>query len=296
MKGRHRLVARSLLVIALAIAAASPAFAGTDQVTLILNAPDNAGTPRNYRAIKNLGASGSGQFSAKELDAVRARTGGRPLVVLDLRQESHGFVDGTAVSWFGARDAANGGKSAEQIGRDESALLAGVAGEQTVTVQKVTGKTADRTIGETKPVELPVQTVQSEEDVVRAAGGGYVRVYAADYQPFTDEQVDQLAGFWQTRPADAWVHVHCAAGQGRTTQALVMFDMLENATTTSLRDIVDRQHDAGGINVLPAKSTPDWRHDGEVARARLVRRFYEYAKEHPRGEGETWSSWSARNP
>jgi len=296
MKGRHRLVARSLLVIGLAIAAASPAFAGTDQVTLILNAPDKAGTPRNYRAIKDLAASGSGQFSAKQLDAVRERTGGRPLVVLDLRQESHGFVDGTAVSWFGTRDAANSGKSAEQISRDESALLAGVAGQPTVTVQKVTDQNEDRDIKASKPIDLPAQTVQSEEDVVRAAGGAYVRVHAADYQPFTDEQVDQLVGFWHTRPADAWVHVHCAAGQGRTTQALVMFDALENATTTSLQDIVDRQKDAGGTNVLSTKSTPAWRHDGEVARARLVRRFYEYAKEHPRGAGETWSSWSARNP
>lgn len=296
MKGRHRLLARSLLVIGLAIAVASPAFAGTDQATLILNAPDKAGPPRNYRAIKSLGASGSGQFSAKELDAVRKRTGGRAFIVLDLRQESHGFLDGTAISWFGARDAANSGKSSDQISMDESALLAGLAGQPTVTVQKVTGKTEDRDIGETKPVELPGRSVQSEDDVVRAAGGGYVRVYAADYQPFTDEQVDQLVGFWQTRPAGSWVHVHCAAGQGRTTQALVLFDMLENAGTTSLQDIVDRQKDAGGINVLSTKSTPAWRRDGEVARARLVRRFYDYAKEHRRGEGETWSSWSARNP
>lgn len=72
--------------------------------------------------------------------------------------------------------------------------------------------------------------------------------------------------------------------------------MLENASRTSLQHIVDRQQDAGGIDVLAAKTTPAWRHDAEVARGRLVRRLYEYATEHPRGEGETWSSWSARNP
>jgi hypothetical protein len=39
MKGRHGLLVRSLLVIGLTIAVASPAFAGTDpdQATLILN-------------------------------------------------------------------------------------------------------------------------------------------------------------------------------------------------------------------------------------------------------------------
>jgi hypothetical protein len=143
-----------------------------------------------------------------------------------------------------------------------------------VTVQKVTDQNEDRDIKASKPIDLPAQTVQSEDDVVRAGGAGYVRVHAAD----------------------SWVHVHCAAGQGRTTHALVMFDALENATTTSLQDIVDRRKDAGGTNMLSTKSTPAWRHDGEVARANLVRRFYQYAKEHPRGEGETWSSWSARNP
>jgi protein-tyrosine phosphatase len=75
-----------------------------------------------------------------------------------------------------------------------------------------------------------------------------------------------------------------------------LFDMRESAGTANLQDIVDRQNDAGGIDLLSAKKTPPWRHDGEVARGRLVRRFYEYAKRHPRGEGETWSSWSARNP
>ena len=295
MTRTHRLVARSLLAIGLVIAAASPALAGTDQGTLILNAPDKAGTPRNYRAIKNLDASGSGQFSAKELDVVRERAGDRLLTVLDLRQESHGFVGGTAVSWFGARDAANNGKAPDQIGNDESALLAGLASQTEITVQKVTGKSEDRAIGDSKPVRLPVPSVQNEQAVVGTSGGGYPRVYAADYQAFTDEQVDQLVAFWQSRPPGGWVHVHCAAGQGRTTQALVLFDALENASTTSLQDIVDRQKDAGGINVLSTKSTPAWRRDGEVARVRLVRRFYEYAKQHPRGEGETWSSWAARN-
>ena len=296
MTRTHRIVARSLLAIGLVIAAASPALAGTDQGTLILNAPDKSGTPRNYRAIKNLDASGSGQFSANELDVVRERAGGRPLTVLDLRQESHGFVGGTAVSWFGARDAANNGKAPVQIVNDESALLAGLASQTEITVQKVTGKSEDRAIGDSKPVRLPVPSVQNEQAVVGTSGAGYARVYAADYQAFTDEQVDQLVAFWQSRPPGGWVHVHCAAGQGRTTQALVLFDALENASTTSLQDIVDRQKDAGGINVLSTKSTPAWRHDGEVARVRLVRRFYEYAKEHPRGQGERWSSWAARNP
>ena len=217
-------------------------------------------------------------------------------MVLDLRQESHGFVGGTAVSWFGIRNAANSGKSGDQISRDESDLLAGLTGHTTITVKEVTSKSTDRAIEDSKDVQLPVDGVRSEEDLVRAAGAGYVRVYAADYMPFTNDEVDQLVTFWQSRPAGSWLHVHCAAGDGRTTQALGLFDMLENADTVSLKHIVDRQHDLGGPALLSVNSKTSWRKDAAIARAKLLRRFYEYAKEHPRGEGETWSSWAARNP
>ena len=205
----RRVAAKSLLIIGLAIAIASPVFATPDQATLIINAHDKSGLPRNYRAtsdvskldgnkalgtgLDKLQASASGQFSAKGLAALLQRAGGRPVVVLDLRQESHGFVGGTAVSWFGVRNAANNGKSADQIGRDESDLLSGLTGQTTITVKEVTSKSSDRAIEHSKDVQLPVDGVQNEEDLVRAAGANYVRVYAADYMPFTNEEVDQLS-------------------------------------------------------------------------------------------------------
>jgi hypothetical protein len=311
MRGRRAAVAIAF-VVGFAIALATPAFAGSDQGTLIINAPDKSGLPRNFRStsdvskldgnkklaagLEKLQASASGQFSAKGFNAVVQRAGGRPVVVLDLRQESHGFVSGTAVSWFGVRNAANSGKSGDQISRDESDLLAGLTGQTTITVKEVTSKSTDRAIEESKDVQLPVDGVRSEEDLVRATGAAYARVYAGDYMPFTTEEVDQLVTFWQNRPADSWLHLHCAAGDGRTTQALALFDMLENAGTVSLKNIVDRQHQLGGTDLLAVNSKTSWRRDAAIARATLVRRFYQYAKEHPRGEGETWSSWAARNP
>jgi hypothetical protein len=308
----RRVAAKSLLIAGLVIAIASPAFAAPDEATLIINAHDKSGLPRHYRAtsdvskldgneelaagLDKLHASASGQFSAKGFAALLRRAGGRPVVVLDLRQESHGFVGGTAVSWFGVRNAANTGKSGDQISRDESDLLAGLTGHTTITVKEVTSKSTDRAIEDSKDVQLPGDGVRGEEDLVHAAGADYMRVYAADYMPFTNDEVDQLVTFWQSRLADSWLHVHCAAGDGRSTQALALFDMLENADTVSLRNIVDRQHELGGTALLSVNSKTSWRKDAAIARAKLVRRFYRYAKEHPRGEGETWSSWSARNP
>jgi inositol hexakisphosphate len=308
----RRVVAIALLGAGSVVATALPALAGPDQGTLIINAHDKAGVPRHFRStsdpsgldgdqklavgLDKLQASGSGQFSAKGFDAVVKRAGGRPLVVLDLRQESHGFVGGTPVSWFGVRNASNSGKSADQINRDESELLTGVAGQTTVTVKEVTSKSTDRAITDSKDVQLPVESVRNEEDFVHGAGAAYTRVYAQDYQPFTNEEIDQLVAFWQSRPPGSWLHVHCAAGDGRTTQALALFDMLENAGTVTLKNIAARQHQLGGSDLFAVDSKTSWRRDAAIARATLLRRFYEYAKEHPRGERETWSSWAARTP
>jgi hypothetical protein len=148
--------------------------ARADDVKLIISAPDKAGLPRDYRstsATSKLGAddpavgleqlrvSASGQFPAQGLTAILARAGGGPVVVLDLRQESHGFVGGTAVSWYGARNWANQGKTPDQIARDEADLLGGLAKQSTITVQQVTDKNSDGLIEGSKPVSLPAPTV-----------------------------------------------------------------------------------------------------------------------------------------
>lgn len=290
---------------------ASPVAAATDDTVLIINAESKAGLPRGYRStseaskhdgirtaagLEKLRASASGQFSVKGFAAVARRTGGAPLIVVDLRQESHGFVDGTAVSWFGPRNGDNQGKTPEQISQDEDALLAGLAGQTTITVQKITDKGSDTRIERSEPVSLPARNVRNEEQLVLAEGAGYLRAPNADYVPFATEEVDQLVAFWQNRSPDTWVHVHCNAGGGRSTTALVLFDMLENATAVKFEDIVDRQDELGGNDLLSIRSKPKWRHDAQVQRAEFIRRFYQYAREHPRGEGETWSSWAARNP
>lgn len=309
MKGRRTTVLIAFIV-GLAITLATPALAGTARVTLVVDAEGKAGLPRNYRStsvtseldgisaagLDKLRASGSGQFSGQAFAEVLKRADGAPLVDLDLREESHGFVGDTAVSWYGTRNWSNRDKTPEQIGTNESELLAGLMSETTITVQEVTKKNADGDIASSKRFELPAQPVESEEQLVRAQGAGYARMYVRDHVRFTDDQVDALVALWQSRSPGSWLHVHCRAGDGRTTQALVIFDMLENANTVSLKDIVKRQEALGETDVLSVRSKPAWRHDGDAGRAALVRRFYRYAQEHWHGEGETWSSWSARNP
>ena len=42
------------------------------------------------------------------------------MLIVDLRQESHGFLNGNAISWYGTRNAANEGKIGRQIEAEQS--------------------------------------------------------------------------------------------------------------------------------------------------------------------------------
>ena len=92
-----------------------------------IDADDVRGLPRNFRTMEDefhapykkdmddsyvptreglerLHASGSGEFSASGLhsllEALAEKTQ-MPICIVDLREESHGFFDGIAVSWYG---------------------------------------------------------------------------------------------------------------------------------------------------------------------------------------------------
>src|SRR5699024_5080889 len=64
-----------------------------------VNKEENEGI--NLEGLKDLKSSGSGMISKKGLIKIKQEIGDYPITVVDLRQESHGFVNGMAVSWFG---------------------------------------------------------------------------------------------------------------------------------------------------------------------------------------------------
>ena len=73
--------------------------------------------------------SGSSEFSEAGLDMLRARLPVAQFTVVDLREESHGFVAGLPVSWEANHNWANVGKTTEEVRADEERRLAEVARE-----------------------------------------------------------------------------------------------------------------------------------------------------------------------
>src|SRR5690242_18896663 len=117
----------------------------SEELLLILNAPainpetkqilEDQSLPRNWRStldpyrkndlgfepsragLDDLKASGSAEFSTKQFLKIRETLKGKRILVIDLRQEAHGFLDGYAVSWYGIDDAMNANKTLKQIER-----------------------------------------------------------------------------------------------------------------------------------------------------------------------------------
>jgi len=274
-----------------------------------------AAFPRNFRttgdtlkAVKGvmpsaaglaqLHASGSAEFTADGLKAMLAKLSG-PVTIFDLRQEDHGFVNGSAVSWYGTNNWANVGKSPEEVSTDEERRLGSCAVGSDVAIP--TDAAINDPAAAAPAEKVKIRNVMDEKQLVTAAGASYVRIPVPDHCRPTDAAVDQFVQAVRALPDGAWAHFHCRAGKGRTTTFLVLYDMLRNAREVPLQDIVNRQSALiGDYNVLSAEPGSDadatWKTGVAADRAAFVRAFYDYARANPNGSPQLWSEWLKTQP
>jgi len=186
-------------------------------------------------------ASGSHQLDASRLaeilkSEVIAPYRPRDLFLVDLREETHGFLDGRAASWYADNDFGNVGQSPAFIERDEEARLGALAG-QTVQVFTIADDGGDnRKQQRVMPVsydEVAVGASATERQAFDGVKIGpstvhYVRIPVTDHCGPTEAALADLRARIpvSTSPEDAWVHFHCHGGDGRTTTFLALYDML----------------------------------------------------------------------
>jgi hypothetical protein len=266
-----------------------------------------AALPRNFRTtddpikanksqipsdtgLADLHASGSGEFTADGLKLLLARTRG-PVTVFDLRQETHIFVNGLPVSWFATRDWANVGRSQGAIEADESARAESLKPGSRIVVRP--GAAVKKPgVTPSMPQNVTAEHASTEREFVKPNHAAYVRVAVTDHCRPLDNEVDGFVLAVRALPENGWAHFHCEAGRGRTTNFMVLYDMLRNAARVSLEDIVRRQQLLGyDYDVLRPADSGDWKAPYTDDRIAFVRAFYNYARANPGGLPQLWSEW-----
>ena len=252
--------------------------------------PGTSEVPGATLGLRDLRASGSGEFTPEGLKLVLARTRG-PVTVFDLRQETHIFVNGLPVSWYASRDWSNVGRSQSDIEADEAARVASLTRGSKIDVRP--GHPVKHgNANSVPPQQVTVERANIERDVVQPAGASYVRITITDHTRPLDDEVDRFILAVRALPENAWAHFHCEAGLGRTTTFMVLYDMLRNANRMSLEDIVYRQKILShGYDVLQPDEPENWKAPYAAKRAEFIRAFYGYARANVDGRPLLWSEW-----
>ena len=140
--------------------------------------------------LRDLRASGSGEFTPESLKLVLARTRG-PVTVFDLRQETHIFVNDLPVSWYASRDWANVGRSQSDIEANEAARVASLKPGSKIDVRP--GHPVKHgNANSVPPQQVTVKRASIERDVVQSAGASYVRITVTDHTRPLDDEVDRF--------------------------------------------------------------------------------------------------------
>ena len=242
--------------------------------------------------LNNLPISASAEFSVPSfhamLPALRAKATG-DIYIVDLRQESHGFMNDMAVSWYGDRNWGNLNKTQDEVIRDENARIHAAKGQSLILAE------LDKDKMPIDPKTVRIDSAMTERELVEGAGLHYVRFAVTDHTWAKPETIDAFIDFVKKVPSNSWMQFHCQAGKGRTTSFMVMYDMMKNPSV-SLKDILHRQYLLGGSYIAYDPSMPyptkNWKDDYYHVKARMVAKFYEYVQQnHANNYVTPWSVW-----
>lgn len=188
----------------------------------------------------------------------------KPLIIIDGMREHHGFIKGIPITFFGYH-------------RKKPELRYFL-----------------RRFFFTGTPHVQPELIVQEREMAKAYGFGYQNIKIDSKLITPDAAVDEFVAYFDTAPANAWFHFHCRHGKGRTSIALVMFDIMKNAPQVALKDIVKRQYLLGSVNL---SDTAVWRRNSTYPSKSLERRkkfvhdFYAFVSQRKAGGVQTWSAW-----
>lgn len=263
-------------------------------------AADQGFTP-SREGMDGLNLSGSTSTSYKQLDALadwlKEKAGDKKIYILDLRNEYNLYVNGHLLNYYGFNNWANIGRTKDEIIQGENAFARQLMGTK-IPVGPI-GSETNYIIKDTTWLDVN-EVLTEEEAVVKMAKEKGMdmecyRITALDHCFPIDRVIDDFIEFYRSLPKDAWVHMHCYAGRGRTTLFMAFFDMLRNPQVSE-KDIVYRHLLIGGVNLYYTYKEGDklWRVPLFNEINYMVSLMKKYAEENAANNYSVpWSVWKS---
>lgn len=183
----------------------------------------------NLKGLDKLNISGSEQFTGFNLPLIQKEVPNNfSIIDIDLREESHGFINDIAVSFEAEKNNANEGLNLDEVIVQENKDLASIKLNEPLTFYN------------SKKVVTP-NKVENELTLTKSNNISYLLIPVTDGGLPKDDMVDYFVDFVKNQPKDTWLHFHCKAGIGRTTTFMIMYDIMKNCNEVSLNDIIARQ-------------------------------------------------------
>ena len=237
----------------------------------------------NVRFLPEEHMSGSAQFSTEQFRTLagQLKEQSQKVWIVDCRLESHGMVNGIAVSWCGEDNGANLGRTVEEIEAEEEGLSALIG----TTVTAYTAENDQPAEG----IELSVETWETERALVQGENFYYLRLACPDHCWPPADVIDRFISFANSLEGDAWLHFHCQAGSGRTGAFMTVYEMMRKPDAP-VEEILLHQAETGSGNLLD-RAKPEKSH-AQKERCVLARAICRYIRENrDSGYAFKWSDW-----
>ncbi len=249
------------------------------------------------RFVSDLNASASGQFSEDQFALIlneivqRYKIHPSNIVVVDLREEAHFYANGVPFTVTDRHEnpskkyqSDSEAKIKEVLERSKSFVITPrKLDEIKLEARKVKhaermkqGLAAKHDKHKRKlkaPVLMENPILRTEAELAKHYGVQYWRLPLTDHYPPDLDYIKSFINFAQSLPKGTWIHLHCRAGNGRTTSFMAILDMLQH-NNRSFDEILDRQYKVGGKNLKELPERPE-RHKATLDRVKVLKDVFD---------------------
>lgn len=270
-------------------------FEDVDKITILKDLGLSTNVSRS--GMETLQTMGGADFTANQFDWIlaqakeRAGVSADKIIVMDLRGESHGLIDGNVFMRWIPNNCVNESIPTEEVIEIEAKLLSDLKAMDIVEMYETNDKWEANFEKPMMSFEKP--EIITEEDLVTSKGCKYVRFADTNHFRPDDHEVDLLVDFMPTVADDEWLFMHCYAGEGRTTCFMVLVDIIKNYKVANFDDIAARQGLIGPVDVRTEVITTKKSHykkKASIERRVFLQMFYNYCA--ATDFSISWTEWA----